>query len=342
MTINWRTDPFFPSANTTNGLSDVKKQINKLHKRLVEGESSTCDTEVEGSTSEGTDRGFAIKRFLLETESILGVSPPESPRPDPFKPGSVLPATLDWPLHDLPILAAPMPLESPSSTVAASVARDSTQPNDNKSPIPETETGEAVSLPTVTESDRPTFIRHTTNFRRPLEASPHLANNFHTRSSSEATLTGLATPFKPSRQIPSAIHRTSLPLRASETLENTTIRLESEKPTSTDALDRTSRPTILDALPKQLPEIGNKQKSSTRSKTALIKTFGVSLEVLFERDECLVPVFVHQCIRVIDQWGLRVHGVYNMSGSNSLLAAIKQRFDERESDSMLRNIKWLL
>jgi len=309
----------------------------------VEEESSTGDTEVEGSTSEGTDRGFAIKRFLLETESILGVSPPESPRPDPFKPGSVLPATLDWPLRDLPILAAPMPLEGPSSTVAASVARDPTQPNNNMPPIPETEIGKAVSLPTATESDKPTFIRHTTNFRRPLEPSPHLANNFYTRSSSEATLTGLVTPFNPSRQMPGAIHRTaSLPLGASETIENTTIRLESEKPTSTDALDPTSRPTILDALPKQLPEIGNKQKSSTRSETALSKTFGVSLEVLFERDECLVPVFVHQCIRVIDQWGLRVRGVYDMSGSNSLLAAIKQHFDKRESDSVLRNIKWLL
>jgi hypothetical protein len=55
--------------------------------------------------------------------------------------------------------------------------------------------------------------------------------------------------------------------------------------------------------------------------------FGVSLESLLTRDNCVVPIVVSQCIRAVDLYGLHVEGIYRLSGEKKHVERIKQIFD---------------
>jgi Fungal N-terminal domain of STAND proteins len=62
-----------------SGFQDVKERIHHLQRNLNEYDQSSAASELGNSTIAGTDHGYALRRFLLETESILGGSPPGSP-----------------------------------------------------------------------------------------------------------------------------------------------------------------------------------------------------------------------------------------------------------------------
>lgn len=55
--------------------------------------------------------------------------------------------------------------------------------------------------------------------------------------------------------------------------------------------------------------------------------FGISLDVLFERDGSAVPMIVYQCIQAVDLFGLEVEGIYRLSGTASQVTKIKSLFD---------------
>lgn len=55
--------------------------------------------------------------------------------------------------------------------------------------------------------------------------------------------------------------------------------------------------------------------------------FGVSLDVLYERDSVAVPQVVYQCIQAVDLFGLTVEGIYRLSGSLPHVNKLKSMFD---------------
>lgn len=59
--------------------------------------------------------------------------------------------------------------------------------------------------------------------------------------------------------------------------------------------------------------------------------FGVTLENLFRRDESAVPMVVYQCIQAIDLFGLKVEGIYRLSGNASHMAQLKNLFNHSMS-----------
>jgi len=59
--------------------------------------------------------------------------------------------------------------------------------------------------------------------------------------------------------------------------------------------------------------------------------FGVALENLFRRDESAVPMVVYQCIQAIDLFGLKVEGIYRLSGNASHMTQLKNLFNHSTS-----------
>jgi hypothetical protein len=58
-----------------------------MRQRLNEDRDSISDSSFSGSGTVGTDHGYALRRYLLETETVLGESPPFGPEtPEPESP----------------------------------------------------------------------------------------------------------------------------------------------------------------------------------------------------------------------------------------------------------------
>jgi len=56
--------------------------------------------------------------------------------------------------------------------------------------------------------------------------------------------------------------------------------------------------------------------------------FGVDLETLFRRDETAVPMVVLQCIQAVDLFGLRIEGIYRLSGNAAHISQLKGVFNQ--------------
>lgn len=67
--------------------------------------------------------------------------------------------------------------------------------------------------------------------------------------------------------------------------------------------------------------------SSNTSLPALKPVFGVSLEDLLKRDGSAIPLVVYQCIQAIDLYGLKMEGIYRVSGSATHVSKLKAQFD---------------
>ena len=76
-------------ASHRSSVDDVKKQITGLMRRLDVDDCSLKGVEYETSTFQGSDEGYALRRFLLETESVLDESPASSPPSDTIKPDQI-------------------------------------------------------------------------------------------------------------------------------------------------------------------------------------------------------------------------------------------------------------
>lgn len=50
-----------------------------MRRRLDEDRESLADSSFMGSGTAGSDHGYTLKRYLLETETVLGDSPPFGP-----------------------------------------------------------------------------------------------------------------------------------------------------------------------------------------------------------------------------------------------------------------------
>lgn len=62
------------------------------------------------------------------------------------------------------------------------------------------------------------------------------------------------------------------------------------------------------------------------------KTFGVPLEVLLEYEQDMVPAVVRQCIYVVDQYGLKLEGIYRKSANVLDIAKLKEDIDKDPSN----------
>lgn len=60
-------------------IDTVKKQISNLMQQLGVVGGSIQNSDFEGSSVQGTDTGYMLRRFLLETESVIDESRPSSP-----------------------------------------------------------------------------------------------------------------------------------------------------------------------------------------------------------------------------------------------------------------------
>lgn len=78
-------------------------------------------------------------------------------------------------------------------------------------------------------------------------------------------------------------------------------------------------------MPQQAPTSVN-----SNSLLPLKPVFGMTLEQLFERDGCAVPLVVYQCIQAVNLYGLEVEGIYRLSGTASHVNKIKAMFDNGE------------
>jgi Rho GTPase-activating protein RGD1 len=56
-------------------------------------------------------------------------------------------------------------------------------------------------------------------------------------------------------------------------------------------------------------------------------SFASPLQTLYERDGTPVPIVVHQCIQAVDLYGLKVDGIYRVSGTSAHIARLRQMFD---------------
>ena len=82
------------SSTITDGFDDfkqsvghVKDQIRDLQENIDENQRSEANACSEGSQTAGTDYGFALRKFLLETESVVDELPSDDapdPAIDPF------------------------------------------------------------------------------------------------------------------------------------------------------------------------------------------------------------------------------------------------------------------
>ena len=59
--------------------------------------------------------------------------------------------------------------------------------------------------------------------------------------------------------------------------------------------------------------------------------FGISLEDLFARDGSAVPMVVHQCLQAVDLFGLKVEGIYRISGNVVHIGKLRGLFDNGKS-----------
>ncbi|OCK77044.1 RhoGAP-domain-containing protein [Lepidopterella palustris CBS 459.81] len=65
--------------------------------------------------------------------------------------------------------------------------------------------------------------------------------------------------------------------------------------------------------------------------------FGVSLDELFRRDGTPVPLVVYQCIQAVDLFGLKVEGIYRISGTLPHIQAMKAQFNNDATKVDFRN-----
>ena len=72
------------------------------------------------------------------------------------------------------------------------------------------------------------------------------------------------------------------------------------------------------------PQLPPSQPSSPAMRQ---RVFGISLEILFERDGFLMPHVIHQCIRAVDLFGREVEKIYGIGGDSSAAEELKSRFD---------------
>lgn len=63
--------------------------------------------------------------------------------------------------------------------------------------------------------------------------------------------------------------------------------------------------------------------------------FGITLENLFRRDESAVPMVVYQCIQAVDLFGLKVEGIYRLSGNASHITQLKNLFNHSKPHLLL-------
>lgn len=59
-------------------------------------------------------------------------------------------------------------------------------------------------------------------------------------------------------------------------------------------------------------------------------TFGVDLAEQMARDNVEVPPIVAKCCEAIEKHGIRLQGIYRVSGMSSKVANLKQRLDKGE------------
>ena len=84
-------------------------------------------------------------------------------------------------------------------------------------------------------------------------------------------------------------------------------------------------------IPQQQPTPPPADGSPSTSNLAPLKpVFGLGLEELYRRDNSAVPIVVYQCIQAVDLYGLKVEGIYRLSGTSSHVAKIKSIFDHGE------------
>ena len=67
--------------------------------------------------------------------------------------------------------------------------------------------------------------------------------------------------------------------------------------------------------------------NSNTSLPALRPVFGVTLEELLKRDGSAIPLVVYQCIQAVDLYGLKVEGIYRLSGSSTHVNKLRAIFD---------------
>jgi SH3 domain len=82
--VNSQAD-FIPSATSTTGFAKVREEIRGLQRKLDDDCNTIADSSFAGSDATGTDYGYALKRFLFESESIISTSRPNSPYHDPTR-----------------------------------------------------------------------------------------------------------------------------------------------------------------------------------------------------------------------------------------------------------------
>src|SRR5271154_6451339 len=58
-----------------------------MRQRLNEDRDSIANSSFLGSSTDGSDHGYTLKRYLLETETVLGDSPPFGPVTSPNSKG---------------------------------------------------------------------------------------------------------------------------------------------------------------------------------------------------------------------------------------------------------------
>lgn len=87
-----------------------------------------------------------------------------------------------------------------------------------------------------------------------------------------------------------------------------------------------ARPSTRDGLP-----------SNNRHPSPSHRTFGMSLDDLFNRDKTPVPLLVIQCIQAVDHFGLSSEGIYRVSGNQTHIHQLKHSFDTDASRIDFRN-----
>lgn len=85
------------------------------------------------------------------------------------------------------------------------------------------------------------------------------------------------------------------------------------------------------------PQPYGQRPSDASNLPPLKPVFGLTLDVLFERDGSAVPMVVYQCIQAVDLFGLEVEGIYRLSGTGSHVNKIRAMFDNGMYQSYLNS-----
>ncbi|KAB5560129.1 hypothetical protein GE09DRAFT_1236719 [Coniochaeta sp. 2T2.1] len=78
-----------------------------------------------------------------------------------------------------------------------------------------------------------------------------------------------------------------------------------------------------------------RQQTPPRNEPPARPVFRVTLSELYERDQLAVPMVVYQCIQAVDLYGLRVEGIYRLSGSLPNVNKLKAMFDHDSGSAAL-------